>query len=84
MALEKTTVTVFGLEAINAYHRAENVLIVGKDKIQFHVRSYAAQDKPFFAEEVITCDYDLDGKNPIKQAYEHLKSTDSFKDAKDC
>jgi hypothetical protein len=82
MALEKTTVTVFGLEAINAYHRAKNLLLVGKDKIQFHVRSYAEKDKPFFGEEVIVCSYDLDGQNPLKQAYEHLKNTDAFKDAK--
>jgi hypothetical protein len=84
MALEKTIETVYGLEAVNAYHRAENVLLVGKDKIQFHVRSYATKDKPFFAEEVIVCPYDLDGQNPLKQAYEHLKNTYLFKDAKDC
>ena len=84
MALEKTMSTVHGFTASNAYHRVEAVSLVGKDKISFHVRSYTAQDKPFFVEEVLSTKYDLDGANPIKQAYEHLKTLPEFAGATDC
>jgi hypothetical protein len=84
MALSKTITTVHGFEAVDAYHRVEAVSLVGKDQISFHVRSYAAPDKPFFQEQVLTAPYDLSGVNPIKQAYEHVKTLEEFADAEDC
>ena len=84
MALSKTLETVHGFQAINAYHRVEAVTLIGKNQISFHVRSYAATDKPFFAEQIFTAPYELDGTNPIKQAYDHLKTLPKFTGATDC
>jgi hypothetical protein len=84
MALSKTVETVHGFQAVNAYHRVEAVALTGKDKISFHVRSYTAADKPFFAEQIVTAPYELDGTNPIKQAYGHLKTLSEFTGAVNC
>lgn len=85
MALALTVITVHGFEAENAYHRVEQIRLVAKDKIEFSVRSYKnAQDNvPAFAESAHACNYDLLGENPIKQAYEYLKTTDVFSSAID-
>jgi hypothetical protein len=84
MALAKTVSTVHGFQAVNAYHRVEAVRLIGKDQINFHVRSYASTDKPFFVESVLSCIYEIDGENPIKQAYNHLKTLPEFAGATDC
>jgi hypothetical protein len=84
MALEKTVSTVHGFTANNAYHRVEAVSLIGKDKINFHIRSYTATDKPFFKENILSCAYLLDGENPIKQAYKYLKTLPEFAGATDC
>jgi hypothetical protein len=84
MALSKTIITVQGFEAVDAYHRAEIILLIGKDQISFHVRSYLTPNKPFFQEKIITAPYDLNGGNPIAQAYEHLKTLPEFEGAVDC
>ena len=84
MALAKTVLTVHGLQAANAHHRVESVTLQNKETITFHVRSYAATDKPFFMESVLSCAYALDGDNPIKQAYAHLKTLPEFAGATDC
>jgi hypothetical protein len=84
MALGKTVLTVHGFTASNAYHRVEAVSLIGKEKINFHIRSYTTIDKPFFKESVLSCVYALDGENPIKQAYAHLKTLPEFAGATDC
>jgi hypothetical protein len=84
MALLKTTTSSFGFEAVNAYHRVEAVSLEGKDKINFHVRSYKEVGMPFFAEQVLSCAYDIAGENPIKQAYSYLKTLPQFAGALDC
>ena len=84
MALAKTVLTIHGFSAVNAYHRVEAVSLIGKDKINFHVRSYVSQDKPFFAEQVLSATYSIDGQNPIKQAYDYLKTLPEFAGATDC
>lgn len=84
MALAKTVSTVHGFQAVNAYHRVESVRLENKNAISFHIRSYTAPDKPFFTESVLSCAYAIDGQNPIKQAYEHLKTLPEFAGATDC
>ena len=84
MALKKTKQTSFGIDVADAYHRVENLRLDGKDKIAFGVRSYANQEKPFFAEQVFLCAYDIQGGNPIRQAYDHLKTLEEFAGATDC
>ena len=84
MALTKTIASAFGLEAINAYHRVERVMLVTNDRMTFRLRSYATVDFPPFADRGFSCDYDLNGENPVRQAYLHLRTLDEFADAVDC
>lgn len=84
MALAKTVLTVYGFKAINAYHRVEAVSLKSKTAMTFYIRSYVSTDKPFFMENVLSCAYNIDGGNPIAQAYEHLKTLPEFAGATDC
>lgn len=85
MAFLKTVTTSHGFEAVDAYHRVEQVQLLGKTRISFRVRSYKDNDDstPFFGDESVECDYDIDGANPIKQAYEYVKRLPDFADASD-
>lgn len=82
MAIIKNIELENGIKVDGAYLRVESPSIT-KDKIIFTVRKYVSIDKPFFAEEVIECKYDIDGDNPFKQAYDYLKTLEDFKDSKD-
>jgi hypothetical protein len=84
MALKLTKQTKIGLNAVDAYHRVENVSLQNKNVILFNVRSYVDQAFPSFDEKQFSCDYDINGENPIKQAYFHLKTLPEFADAVDC
>jgi hypothetical protein len=84
MALRKATL-VFGIEFGGAYHRIENVRIQGKTAILFDVKSYADQSQGVaFVEKVQGCSYDLNGKNPIAQAYDFVKTLPEFVNSQDC
>jgi hypothetical protein len=83
MALKKTVITPHGFKAENAYHRVENVKLQNKNTILFHVRSYKDSTSCFFHEQFVSCSYEIDGENPIKQAYEYLKTTKEFSTAED-
>jgi hypothetical protein len=48
------------------------------------VRSSVDGVLPHFSDVDYQCAYSLDGKNPIKQAYEYLKTLDNFSSAVDC
>jgi hypothetical protein len=49
------------------------------------VRSYKdSSGLPHFADLAVGCTYDINGENPIKQAYVYLKTTSEFANAKDC
>jgi hypothetical protein len=84
MALSLTITTVHGIEIQDAYHRVESVNLTTKDSMRFHVRTYVSLDKPFACESVHVATYDIDGENPIRQAYEHLKMLPEFAGATDC
>ena len=84
MALKKTISTASGLTAVDAIHRVEALTLIERDAMVFHVRSYVASDKPFFLEKMLEAPYDIEGVNPIKQAYEHLKTLPEFEGAVDC
>ena len=84
MALKKTIITAHGFEAVDAYHRVECVEIVGRYEISYRVRSYKDNSGlPFFDEIVVTSDYELNGDNPIAQAYAHVKTIPKFSGAID-
>lgn len=84
MALTKTTISPEGFEAINAYHRVEGLNLVNKQTISFRVCAYKDLSFKSFNEKGYSCDYNINGENPIKQAYLHLKSLPEFVDAVDC
>ena len=84
MALRLTKTTVHGFYAVDAYHRVEGLSLLSKGAIQFAARAYVSDDKPSFAETFHACAYDLNGDNPIKQAYEYLKTLPEFTGATDC
>ena len=85
MALSRTIDTPWGIKVGNAYCRVETVWIDSKNSISFLVRAYVDTNNPtFFDEQRFTCKYSIDGENPIKQAYEYLKTLPEFADATDC
>jgi len=84
MALNKTVTTPQGFEASGAYHRVSFLRLDGKDKIVFIVSSSKDKTSSSFKDCNFETAYDLEGKNPIKQAYEYLKTTDQFLNAQDC
>lgn len=84
MALMKKTTTYFGIEVLNAYHRVEGVRIVAKNKLQFQVRVSIDGLAPHFSDTEYECAYDLNGKNPIEQAYIFVKTLPEFENAIDC
>jgi hypothetical protein len=85
MALKKTVITHHGFEAKDAYHRVEGVCLDSKIKISFQVNSYKSQESGVaFSNAALACDYDIEGANPIAQAYAHLKTLPEFAGATDC
>lgn len=84
MAIKKQVVTPHGFTVSDAYHRVKDATIIGKDKMNFSVKVYKETDKEPFAFSSFVCAYDLNGGNPLQQAYAHLKTLEEFKDAKDC
>ena len=84
MALNKTTTSSQGFEAVNAYHRVEGLCLVTNQTISFCVRTYKDVAFPAFADNGYSCSYDITGENPIKQAYEYLKTLPEFANATDC
>jgi hypothetical protein len=84
MALKKTVITRQGFNAVEAYHRVEGVH-VNKNAITFQVKSYKDDSSVIHFENAsFSCNYDLMGENPIKQAYQHLRTLPEFTGAFDC
>lgn len=74
-----------GLHAVDAYHRVEDVSIKAKNMLFYTVRSYQSSDSETpFKESKYRTTYNLDGENPIKQAYSHLKTTEYYQGSVDC
>jgi hypothetical protein len=84
MALNKTTTSPQGFEAVNAYHRVQGLCLVTNQNITFQVYAYKDVTFPAFAASNYSCAYDINGENPIKQAYLHLKTLPEFLNATDC
>jgi len=84
MAIKKQVETVHGFSVGDAYHRVENVTILAKEKMAFSVKVYKDVEKQAFSEIGFNCAYDLNGSNPIAQAYNHLKTLSEFTGAMDC
>jgi hypothetical protein len=84
MALRKTT-SAYGIDIGDAYHRVENVWLQGKTAILFDLKSYKNNTQnESFAKKTQGCSYDLNGKNPIAQAYDFIKTLPEFSGSQDC
>lgn len=84
MALKKTVQSSFGIEVRDAYHTVENVSLISKNQISFQIRSRVGAEHSIFDETLMKCPYDMNGENPIAQAYAHLKTLPEFAGAVDC
>lgn len=83
MALSKT-ITINSVEVKDAYIRVSGFRGDKKD-ISFVVSYHANVDSvPFHSEGFSAVSYDMEGSNPIKQAYEYLKTLPEFSGATDC
>lgn len=85
MALSVDRATSWGINIPDAYCRVEQLSLVGKDSMSFNLRCYTQPaGVPHFFDEVFSCEYNLTGDNPLKQAYEYLKGLPEFSNATDC
>lgn len=81
MALLKTT-TFKGITINDAYHRVWGVS-VSKDNLSFRVGVHVSADSEMIISSSHFCYYNIDGENPIRQAYEYLKALPEFNGATD-
>lgn len=71
-----------GVPIPDAYHRIAAVSVT-KEKVSFSLSAHASAESPMLTSTSYACAYDLNGSNPIKQAYEHLKTLPEFAGAAD-
>jgi hypothetical protein len=87
MALKKTVSLTTNLGTIatfaDAYIRVDNVNVT-KNVCRFSVRTHKEKDGQVLDQKSYMSSYEIDGVNPIKQAYEHLKTLPEFAGATDC
>lgn len=81
MALSKTT-TFKGVTIADAYHRVWGVSLT-KDEVSFGLGVHASADTDMIDSISHSCPYDINGANPIQQAYEHIKTLPDFSNAED-
>jgi hypothetical protein len=81
MALSKT-ITHKGITVQNAYHKVTGAQIT-KVNMSFDCTVFSTAGAEPLVKDTYFCAYDLKGDNPIKQAYEHLKTLPEFFDAED-
>ena len=82
MALKKT-VQFKGISVSDCYIKVWRVE-ANKTDLSFGVSYSANAQSEMFDSKTYACAYVLDGDNPIKQAYEHLKTLPEFSGATDC
>lgn len=84
MAFRQTVTYNNGLVIPNCYQRVEGVMLPNKNKVAFVLNDYVDPQKDKVFGKAYECNYDLNGGNPIAQAYEHLKTLPEFANAIDC
>lgn len=84
MALTHPLPNSYGIDIQNGYWRVSCVELIDKSNMRFVVRGYANPDKHCLASISHSCQYDINGENPIKQAYLYLKTLPEFANAVDC
>jgi hypothetical protein len=87
MALKKTVSLTTNLGTIatfaDAYIRVDNVNVT-KNVCRFFVQTHKEKDGQVLDQKSHMISYEIDGVNPIKQAYESLKTLPEFAGATDC
>jgi hypothetical protein len=82
MALQQT-LSHLDFSLPNAYLKV-STYTGNKYVLSFNLDVKATQESNPLTTKIYSCQYNFDGSNPIKQAYEHLKSLPEFADAVDC
>jgi hypothetical protein len=82
MAILKT-LKFKNIDIANAYVRIHRVDL-NKNEMMIVCRFHKDKDSEFFDGVDVSAEYDLDGENPFKQAYDHLKTLPEFAGATDC
>ena len=84
MALKKV-IEFKGLVVDKAYIRVVMPTIrTGNNMFEFVVQFMATAQSPPFNASTYEAPYDLNGDNPLRQAYAHIKTLDEFVGAEDC
>lgn len=66
----------------SGYFRVSSVT-TKKNTMTFGLGLHASAVSEMISHETYSCAYDIDGENPIKQAYEHLKTLPEFAGSED-
>lgn len=82
MAVSKT-VNFKGIEVTDAYIRVMRVEC-NKSTMSYIVGFFAQSDEDAFHSTTVNASYQIDGENPIAQAYANLKTLPEFAGAVDC
>ncbi len=56
----------------------------GNDGVEFRVNYMSSKGAETFMTKTFECSYSMDGVNPIKQGYEHIKTLEEFAGSEDC
>ena len=83
MALSKNITMQNGLAVDAAYHKVSAVRVNSKTDMTFWLSVKKEADLPDISSQSFNCNYNIAGDNPIKQAYEHLKTLPEFAGAAD-
>ena len=84
MALQKSIVTEQGFDATNAYHQVLAPTLITKTRMRFSLGIAKEKGLPFISQQGYECTFDLNGPNPLAQAYQFLKTLPEFSNATDC
>jgi hypothetical protein len=82
MALQKT-ITFKGITVSDAYIRIQS-FNGNKNLLKFDVATHSQAGEQVLTVLSFEISYDINGTNPIKQAYAHLKTLPEFAGATDC
>jgi hypothetical protein len=84
MALKQNIVILGDIELTEAYLRVENVCIPNKQQMSFALVARKTRESEVVNSVAHRCLYDIQGNNPIAQAYEYCKTLPAYSSAVDC
>jgi hypothetical protein len=79
----KKTVELLGIEVKDAYIKAHHVTVY-KDNMTVEMVWKAKPETTILKNKNYSLEYNINGNNPIAQAYMHLKNHPDFENAIDC